>query len=165
MRTDSASPLQKLAWLARAVFEGVTFSSVKLRAVSRDKVRAALKAIGPFDGYVLNSVQLAGAFEGLFDDKPSIFVAHNVEFRSAEENAAAAHGPLQKYLYRREARLLEGIERRLCDKAALRLHAGRRGPRRTRRRRARQVRGAAAGDAGLRPCRAGKRAHRPMTRR
>jgi hypothetical protein len=117
VRTDSASPLQKLAWLTRAVFEGVTFASVKLRTVSRDKVRAALKAIEPFDGYVLNAVPLAGAFEGLFDDKPSIFVAHNVEFRSAEENAAAAHSPIQKYLYNREARLLEGIERRLCDKA------------------------------------------------
>ena len=76
VRTDSASPLQKLAWLTRAVFEGVTFASVKLRTVSRDKVRAALKAIEPFDGYVLNAVPLAGAFEGLFDDKPSIFVAH-----------------------------------------------------------------------------------------
>lgn len=117
VRTDSASPLQKLAWLTRAVFEGVTFASVKLRNVSRDKVRAALKTIEPFDGYVLNAVPLAGAFEELFDDKPSIFVAHNVEFRSAEENAAAAHSPIQKYLYNREARLLEGIERRLCDKA------------------------------------------------
>ena len=117
VRTDSASPLQKLAWLTRAVFEGVTFSSVKLRSVSRDKVRAALKTIEPFDGYVLNAVPLAGAFEGLFDDKPSIFVAHNVEFRSAEENAAAAHSPIQKLMYSREARLLGDLERRLCDKA------------------------------------------------
>ena len=60
---------------------------------------------------------LAGAFEGLFDDKPSIFVAHNVEFRSAEENAAAAHSPIQKLMYSREARLLGNLERRLCDKA------------------------------------------------
>ena len=60
---------------------------------------------------------LAGAFEGLFDDKPSIFVAHNVEFRSAEENAAAAHSPIQKFMYSREARLLRDLERRLCDKA------------------------------------------------
>jgi hypothetical protein len=117
VRTDSASTLQKTAWLMRAVFERTTFASVKLRAVSRDQVRAALKGIEPFDGYVLNAVPLAGAFEGLFDDKPSIFVAHNVEFRSAEENAAAAHGPIQRYMYKREARLLRDIERRLCDKA------------------------------------------------
>lgn len=117
VRTDSASALQKAAWLMQAVFEGVTFASVKLRAVSRDTIRAALKAVGPFDGYVVNGVSLAGAFEGLFDDKPSIFVAHNVEFRSAEENAAAAHSPIQRYMYRREARLLREVERRLCDKA------------------------------------------------
>jgi hypothetical protein len=117
VRTDSASAPQKAAWLLRAMLEGVTFASVKLRAVSRDKVRAALKAIEPFDGYVLNAVPLAGAFEGLFDDKPSIFVAHNVEFRSAEENAAAARSPMQKYMYNREARLLRDLERRLCDKA------------------------------------------------
>ena len=165
VRTDSASPLQKLAWLTRAVFEGVTFSSVKLRAVSRDKVRAALKAIEPFDGYVLNAVPLAGAFEGLFDDKPSIFVAHNVEFRSAEENAAAAHSPIQKYMYSREARLLEGIERRLCDKAefvftladedraALGVDA------------ARQVRCAAAGHAGLDLHARRQARRRPTTRR
>ena len=117
VRTDSASALQKAAWLMRAVVDGVTFASVKLRMVSRDKVRAALRAIEPFDGYVLNAVPIAGAFEGLFDDKPSIFVAHNVEFRSAEENAAAARSPVQKYMYNREARLLRELERRLCDKA------------------------------------------------
>jgi hypothetical protein len=117
VRTDNASALQKLAWLGKAVAEGVTFSSVKLRAVSPDRVRSALGGIGPFDGYVLNSVQFAGAFEELFGDKPSIFVAHNVEHRSAQENAAAGQGLLQTFLYRREARLLEAIERRLCDRA------------------------------------------------
>jgi hypothetical protein len=117
VRTDNASALQKLAWTGKAVAQGVTFSSVKLRAVSPDRVRFGLSGIGPFDGYVLNSVQFAGAFEDLFGDKPSIFVAHNVEHRSAAENAAAARGPLQTFLYRREARLLEGIERRLCDRA------------------------------------------------
>jgi hypothetical protein len=118
VRTDSASASQKAAWLTRATVEGVTFSSVKLRIVRPEAVRAALKGIGPFDGYVLNSVQFAGAFEGVFNDKPSIFVAHNVEYRSAEENAAAAQGSLQKYLFRREAKLLRLLERRLCDQAS-----------------------------------------------
>lgn len=118
VRTDNAPTLQRIAWLGRAVAEGLTFSSVKMRVVGAQDVRTALQAIEPYDGYVLNSVQFAGAFEGLFDDKPSIFVAHNVEFRSAQENAAAARSPLQKYLYRREARMLQALERRLCDKAA-----------------------------------------------
>lgn len=118
VRTDSASALQKVEWLGRAVAAGLTFSSIKLRAVTPADVQAALRSVEPYDGYIINAVQFAGAFEGLFDDKPSIFVAHNVEFRSAEENAAAATGPVQKFLYRREARLLKKIEERLCARAS-----------------------------------------------
>jgi hypothetical protein len=118
VRTDNATGMQKASWLAKALTSGLTFSSVKLRAIGADRLRAALASIGPYDGYVLNAVQFAGAFEGMFDDRPSIFVAHNVEYRSAEENAQAARGLMQKVLYGREARLLRGIERRLCDRAA-----------------------------------------------
>ncbi|WP_192181810.1 glycosyltransferase [Mesorhizobium amorphae] len=117
VRTESASPLQKLAWVARAVLSGLTFASVKLRVVSDAEVRAAVERAGPFDGYVLNSVQFAGAFEKLFGDRPSIFVAHNVEHRSAQENAAAAGSILQRLLFRREARLLKNVEDRLCRRA------------------------------------------------
>jgi hypothetical protein len=117
VRTDNASGLQKAAWLLKAMSSGLTFSSVKLRAVAPETVRAALAAVEPYDGYIVNAVQLAGAFEGLFEDRPSIFVAHNVEYRSAEENAAAAQGLMQKVLYAREARLLRLIEARLCRAA------------------------------------------------
>lgn len=117
VRTENASLPQKIEWLGKAMAAGLTFSSIKLRAVTQADVRAALLAVEPYDGYVVNAVQFAGAFEGLFADKPSIFVAHNVEFRSAEENAEAANSPLQKFLYRREARLLKGIEARLCANA------------------------------------------------
>lgn len=117
VRTESASSLRKLAWVARAMLSGLTFASVKLRVVSDSEVRAAVERAGPFDGYVLNSVQFAGAFERLFDDRPSIFVAHNVEHRSARENAAAAGGLFQRLLFRREAKLLEAVEERLCRRA------------------------------------------------
>ncbi|MGX9180575.1 glycosyltransferase [Mesorhizobium sp. BHbdii] len=117
VRTESASSLQKLAWVAKAMLSGLTFASVKLRAVTDSEVRAAVERAGPFDGYVLNSVQFAGAFERLFADRPSIFVAHNVEHRSAQENAAAAGGLLQRLLFRREARLLKAMEERFCSRA------------------------------------------------
>ncbi len=117
VRTESASTLQKLAWLAKAMLSGLTFSSVKLRAVSDETVRAAIERAGPFDGYVLNSVQFAGAFQALFGDRPSIFVAHNVEYASAGENAAAASDIVQRLLFRREARLLRRLEERLCGRA------------------------------------------------
>ncbi|RWA76290.1 MAG: glycosyltransferase [Mesorhizobium sp.] len=117
VRTESASPLQKLAWVRKAMLAGLTFSSIKLRVVSDAEVRAAIERAGPFDGYILNSVQFAGAFESVLGDRPSIFVAHNVEHRSAEENADAAGSALQRWLFRREARLLEIMEDRLCRAA------------------------------------------------
>ncbi|MBA3448904.1 MAG: glycosyltransferase [Pseudaminobacter sp.] len=118
VRTESAPVARKVKWLAGAVLSGLTFSSVKLRGVTSDRLRQVLTAAGPFDAYVLNSVQLAGAFEGLFNDRPSIFVAHNVEFRSAEENARAAPSAFQRALFRREARLLRDLEARLCGQAS-----------------------------------------------
>ncbi|MER8691953.1 glycosyltransferase family 4 protein [Mesorhizobium opportunistum] len=117
VRTENASAPQKLAWVGKAMLSGLTFASVKLRAVSDSDVLAAIERAGPFDGYVLNSVQFAGAFEKLFEDLPSIFVAHNVEHLSARENAAAATGIFQRLLFRREARLLEVVEERLCRHA------------------------------------------------
>jgi hypothetical protein len=117
VRTGNASFMQKLAWLARAVRAGLTFSSIKLRVVSPQAVRSALETIGPVDGYILNSVQFAAAFEEVFEGRPTIFVAHNVEHRSAEENAAASGGLFQQLLFAREARLLRDIEARLCRNA------------------------------------------------
>lgn len=117
VRTAGSGPLRKIAWLGRALLNSLTFASAKLRVVSPMKVRRAIAAAGPFDGYVLNSVQFAGAFEGLFDDKPSIFIAHNVEFRTAEENARTARGLVQRLLYAREARILKKLEARLCENA------------------------------------------------
>ena len=117
VRNEHASIAQKLKWLAKAVLTGLTFSSVKLRLVGPEQVRRAIAEAGPFDGYLLNSVQFAGAFEGLFDDRPSIFIAHNVEHVSAAENAIAATGAFERLLFRREARLLKRLETRLCDSA------------------------------------------------
>jgi hypothetical protein len=117
VRTESASALKKLSWVGKAMLSGLTFSSVKLRAVSDRDVRAAIERAGPFDGYVLNSVQFAGAFEKLLEDRPSLFVAHNVEHLSARENAAAAGGLFQRLLFLREARLLKIVEERLCRRA------------------------------------------------
>ncbi len=117
VRTNGAPLRRKLAWLRDAMLSGLTFSSVKLRMLGPATVRRAVEAAGPFDACVLNSVQFAGAFESAFRDRPTLFIAHNVEHRSARENARAAHTAFQRFLYRREARLLEKLEERLCSKA------------------------------------------------
>jgi hypothetical protein len=118
VRTEGAGALRKMRWLAGAVLSGLTFASAKLRAAGEADVRAALRRVAPYDAYVLNAAQLAGAFEHLFTDRPSVFVAHNVEHRSAEENAEAVRAIVQRVLFRREARLVRAVEARLCERAA-----------------------------------------------
>ncbi len=116
-QTQSASWAQRLRWLSRALVERRTFSSVKLRQPGEAKLRKALQQLEPFDAYVLNGVTLAGAYQSVFAQKPSIFIAHNVEHRSASENAAASRSLVERMLYLREARLLRGLEKGLCERA------------------------------------------------
>lgn len=117
VRTDVAPLGTKLRWLGKSMLTGLTFSSVKLREISPAALRAELAALEPYDGYLLNSVTLPGAFEGCFHDRPCLFVAHNVEHKSAEENAEAAASTLQRFLFRREAAILRELESRLCRQA------------------------------------------------
>jgi len=117
VRTEGASSLRKVGWLMRAVSGGVTFASAKLTDVDAAAVRAAIDRAGPFDAYVLNGAQMAGAYHAIFADKPTLFVAHNVENHSAKQNADAAQSGFQKLLFRREARLLRDLETKLCQEA------------------------------------------------
>ena len=117
VRTQTASSLQKIRWLAEAVRMGLTFSSAKLRFVGEKMVREAMRRVGPVDAYVLNSFQFAEAFQNCFSDKPTIYVAHNVEAKSAQENAENSQDPFQRAMFRREAQLLQALERRLCRDA------------------------------------------------
>lgn len=108
----------KLRWLATAVFHRTTLSSAKMMAAGRGRIEALLQTLQPFDGIILNSVQLPGAFAPVFQQFPTIYVAHNVEADSALENAASASGWLERALFRREATILENIERQLTHAAS-----------------------------------------------
>ncbi len=117
VRTATADRQTKLLWVAGALAGGHTISSVKMRAVSETALRKAMALHGPYDAYVLNGVSLPGAFPALFNELPSLWVAHNVEFKSARENVESAEGSLKKLFFRREARLLETVERNLAANA------------------------------------------------
>jgi Glycosyl transferases group 1 len=105
----AASRVQKLRWLAGAAKGKLPIISAKLAMAEGGRLRVALKACGPFDGVVINSAPVAGAFAWLARDYPALLVAHNVEHATAQENARMTHG-LTAALYRREARLLRVIE-------------------------------------------------------
>ena len=110
--------LQKAFWLKQALVHGEPVSVAKMHAVTPTDIRTALDELAPFDGLILNSVQLPGAFSEVFSQFPSVFIAHNVEARSAVENARNARNVLTRLLFERDARLLSEMERTLCTDAA-----------------------------------------------
>ncbi len=110
-------PAQKLRWLAAAIRLRLPVACAKLRLAGAGRLVEAVRAQGPFDALVLNSVMLPGAFPELLRIAPCILVEHNIEHVSARQNAEHAENPVLRRLYGREARLLERLERRLWDKA------------------------------------------------
>jgi len=107
------SPATKLRWLAEAFRSGLPLACAKLRLAGGAGLIEAVRAHGPHDAIVLNSVLMPGAFPELLQLAPCVLVEHNIEFASARQNAGRAGNPLMRWLYSREARLLEAIERRL----------------------------------------------------
>lgn len=106
---------RKLRWLAGAVRLGLPVACAKLRLAGAGRLVEAVRAHGPFDALILNSVMLPGAFPELLRLAPCILVEHNIEHVSAGQNADHVGNPLLRLLYRREARLLERLERKLWD--------------------------------------------------
>jgi hypothetical protein len=110
----AAGRARKLAWLGSALIRGLPFAAAKLWLAGLGSVVAAVRAKGPFDAVILNSVMMPAAFPGLLGLAPTLLVAHNIEHRSAAENAAHAPGAAMRWLYGREARLLKSVEHRLA---------------------------------------------------
>ncbi len=105
--------LAQLRWLAGAFRRRLPVACAKLR-VGGSGVLRRIKADGPFDAIVASGVTMIGAYSRVADLAPLCFVQHNVEHRSARENAAFAGNAVLRGLFAREARLLERIERGLC---------------------------------------------------
>lgn len=109
--------LQKLRWLGTAFLNRTSVSSGKMLTARANRIQSILDSLAPFDGLVLNSVQLPAAFAQVFRPYPSVYVAHNVEADSAFESAERANGTLERFLFRREAQYLEYYEQHLAQNA------------------------------------------------
>jgi len=109
--------MQKALWLKDAFVHGEPVSVAKMHAVTASDIRAALGGFEAIDGLILNSVQLPGAFLDVFKEWSSLFVAHNVEARTAADNADLAGTAVSRWLYRRDAHLLRLLEQDLCAQA------------------------------------------------
>jgi len=113
----AVSAARQLQWIAGALWTGLPVACAKLRLAGGGRLVESVKAHGPFDAIVLNSVMLPSAFPELLTLGPCLLVEHNIEHVSAQQNAAHATNPLLRWLFAREARLLEGIERKLWNEA------------------------------------------------
>jgi hypothetical protein len=116
--THEADTRRKLGWLARAVSNGTTFAAAKLQVIDVRDLQKRIDEAGRFDAVILNGVTMAAAFEQFLTRWPHLYVAHNVEWQSAAEAAAAAKGFVERTLFERESRLLKRIEARLCARSA-----------------------------------------------
>lgn len=108
---------RKLLWLGAALAAGLPVACAKLRLAGRGRLVEAVRARAPFDAIILNSVMLPGAFPELLTLGPFVLVEHNIEHVSNRHSAGHQHNPAMAWLFGREGRLLERIERNLWDKA------------------------------------------------
>jgi hypothetical protein len=107
---------RKLGWVASALRRGLPVACAKLR-VSGSGVIERIRADGPFDAIVASGATMIGAYSRVAELAPVLFVQHNVEHRSALQNAAFADSLALKLMFRREAARLERLERTLCASA------------------------------------------------
>lgn len=112
-----ASPLRKLQWLAAALLRGLPVPCAKLWLNGRGRFAQAIRDAGPFDAMIINGAMVPGALPEIMDIAPFGLVEHNVEHVSARQNAENVENPLLRWLFAREARLLEAIENAACAKA------------------------------------------------
>ncbi len=112
-----ASSIQKISWMMKAVQGGIPVGAAKLKDFSWSDLQSRLQTVGPFDRILINSFQMAAAFPQLLDGLPFNYIAHNVEHETARQNAREATTIRDRFLYEREARLLEILEADLCQRA------------------------------------------------
>ena len=112
-----AGARQKLVWLRRAIQNSTTFAGAKLQIITQDIFAQIIAHEGEFDGVIINGAPMAAAFEKVLTAKPFIFIAHNVEWQTAAENAKTAESFFERALFAREARMLKALEQRMASRA------------------------------------------------
>lgn len=114
---SDANTRQKLVWLKRALQHGTTFAGAKLQVIRPEILAQIIAHEGEFDGVIINGAPMASAFEKVLAAQPFIFIAHNVEWKTAAENAKTAASFFERTLFAREARMLKALEQRMATRA------------------------------------------------
>jgi hypothetical protein len=113
----SAAGVRGPAWMARAVMGRSPYSSTKYRSQSYNRALNCALDEGA-DLVVIDHAQMHFALDRLDGAiPPVVFIAHNAEAALYKDLAAAATGRTGRWMYAREARLLDRIETRLAGRA------------------------------------------------
>lgn len=111
----SASPRRQVAaWSARSLLTHRPYSMSKY--VSRRYAQRARLAIATADVVVLDHAQ-SGWLLPLVGRRPLIYIAHNIETEIYDQLTVSAKSAISRGVYRREARIMGTLERRLWHNA------------------------------------------------
>src|SRR5436305_605195 len=113
IETAAASRPTRVRWLARALARGEPFSVAKYAG---RRYRDVAAGAGGADVVMIDHAQVGPSALAPAGAAPRVLVAHNVEHRVYDEQARAA--TRNRWLWRREARLMGRQERRLAAEAA-----------------------------------------------
>ncbi|MDX6583389.1 MAG: hypothetical protein QOI10_2573 [Solirubrobacterales bacterium] len=101
------------AWLASAIARGLPYSIAKYRSRRYRRVLQATALATPPDLLVIDHAQMGWALPVEGPGRPVALLAHNLEHELYGEAAGRGGGPVG-WMNRREARLMEGFERRIA---------------------------------------------------
>lgn len=107
--------LRKWKWLAESLVSGLPYVCVKFRTAAMRKAARALCRAHDFDAVIIDHLQLGWIADADFLPARKIGVAHNVEHRILEVQAAEpTNNALKRMIFSRDARLMKTVERRLA---------------------------------------------------
>lgn len=105
------------AWLGRALVRGAPYSCEKYRSAAYAERVSKLVGEGQIDVAIIDHAQVGPLHRCIPPSLPLIAIAHNSEGMMYGEQAGEADGAVKRAVLRREARLLEHLERELARRA------------------------------------------------
>ena len=111
----SEAGYRALGWFAQGLLTSLPYSAAKYQSSAFVKRVRAEIAAGDIDVVVIDHAQLAWLINAIPSQVPIIAVVHNVEHEMYQALAAdPSRRPWSRWVYRREARLIERLERELA---------------------------------------------------
>jgi polysaccharide biosynthesis protein PslH len=112
----ASSKLYSLLWLAQSLCQRLPYSSAKYYTKKYIKLVNSLLANENYDIVVIDHAQMGWLTKFLSDRQKIVFVAHNIEKDIYIQHFQNAKNPIAKFIYQREANLVEKMEDSLANK-------------------------------------------------